>query len=67
MAILDIFSSNAPSLEWQKLKSKNKNIPDLYRSPVPGGWIISQGGISGGMIFLPDPEHEWDGESLKLY
>ncbi|WP_239660386.1 hypothetical protein [Cardiobacterium hominis] len=62
-------SSNrrTPVLEWQKLKSRNnKHIAELYRTAVPGGWLISQSG-TGGLVFLPDPDHEWDGDSLTLY
>lgn len=56
-----------PVLEWQKLKSRNnKHTPELYRTAVPGGWLISQS-ETGGLVFLPDPEHEWDGDSLTLY
>ena len=45
-----------PVLEWQKLKSRNnKYTPELYR--------ISQS-LTGGLVFLPDPDHEWDGDSL---
>ena len=56
-----------PVLEWQKLKSRNnKYTPELYRTAVPGGWLISQS-LTGGLVFLPDPEHEWDGDSLTLY
>ena len=56
-----------PVLEWQKLKSRNnKHMSELYRTAVPGGWLISQSGI-GGLVFLPDPDHEWDGDSLPTY
>ena len=56
-----------PVLEWQKLKSRNnKYTPELYRTAVPGGWLISQS-LTGGLVFLPDPDHEWDGDSLSLY
>jgi len=60
-----IFGNSAPVLNWQKLKSRNnKHMSELYRTAVPGGWLISQSGI-GGLVFLPDPDHEWDGHSLK--
>lgn len=42
----------------------------VYRTPVPGGWLVvmfwaSQ--MSGGpsITFMPDPDHAWDGHSLK--
>ncbi|SUO95628.1 hypothetical protein [Suttonella ornithocola] len=56
---------NTPKLDWQKLKSRNKNVPDCYRSPVFGGWLISNG-YEGGITFIPDPEHKWDGESYPI-
>jgi len=46
---------------------------DIYRSKVPGGWLIyacqvSNDGVyphaHGGPTFYPDPTHEWDGGSL---
>ncbi len=57
-------SRRTPVLEWQKLKSRNnKHTPELYRTAVPGGWLISQS-ETGGLVFLPDPDHDWDGDSL---
>jgi hypothetical protein len=39
--------------------------PEIFRSKIPGGWLIflSLSNING-VTFLPDPEHEWDGNSL---
>ncbi len=62
---LNPFTKNRPKLIWQKLKSKERNVPDLYRSAVAGGWLISSG-IDGGLVFLPDAEHSWNGSSLTL-
>ena len=44
----------------------------VYRSPVPGGWLVaakgesegsgfgqSSEGVSVGLTFVPDPNHEW--------
>ena len=62
-----IFGNSAPVLNWQKLKSRNnKHTPELYRTAVPGGWLISQS-ETGGLVFIPDPNHEWDGDSLPTY
>lgn len=37
----------------------------VQRAKVPGGWLITTWlGDSGGVTFLPDPDHEWDGNSL---
>jgi hypothetical protein len=41
----------------------------LSRAKVPGGWLVSvfwcaiQGGGTS-LMFYPDPNHEWDGNSL---
>ena len=51
----------------------------IERAKVPGGWLVafsegasgagSYGGEcgfgSGGLTFYPDPNHRWDGSSLK--
>lgn len=31
------------------------------RSKIPGGWLVQ---CMGGLAFVPDPEHKWDGNSL---
>jgi hypothetical protein len=55
-----------------------KTNSKVWRSKVPGGWLVrihsikeeagsDQPGISwayGGLTFLPDPGHTWDGNSL---
>lgn len=40
----------------------------LFRTKVPGGWLVilfaeDQSGTGGGVTFIPDPNHEWDGGS----
>lgn len=45
-------------LQWESLSS---TIP-ASRTKVPGGWLISV--TNGGLTFLPDPDHAWDGSSL---
>lgn len=62
MKVKNIFKSS-PKLEWSKIKSSGRVIPDVYRSSVPGGWLISN--AEGGLVFLPDPSHSWDGGSLE--
>jgi hypothetical protein len=40
----------------------------VERARVPGGWlVISQFkiGPAHGLAFVPDPDHEWDGGSVK--
>lgn len=33
-----------------------------HRAKVPGGWLVR---TKQGIVFLPDPEHRWDGSSLR--
>ena len=63
-----------PLLKWETLNTKREDdgvLDSKYlteRAKVPGGWlVISQFHIGGahGMVFLPDPKHEWDGGSLS--
>ncbi|UJF25036.1 hypothetical protein L0B52_02525 [Suttonella sp. R2A3] len=61
---MKFFGSKAPKIRWQTLSSDQKKIASLYRSPVPGGWLISSG-EDGGVTFIPDAEHQWDGYSLE--
>lgn len=65
----------AMSMKWEKIQSCEPRHEfasgAFYRSPVPGGWLLMifwQMGHPGGpaMCFYPDPEHEWDGQSLSL-
>jgi hypothetical protein len=65
---------NGPVLVWETLSTKREEdglLNSAYmteRAKVPGGWlVISQFNIGGahGMAFLPDPNHTWDGGSLK--
>jgi hypothetical protein len=50
---------------WEKIKSENIfGGGSLWRSKVPGGWIIRLSGNGEGLAFYPDPEHKWDGNSL---
>lgn len=52
-------------IDWQRIRSTERAVPDLYRSPVLGGWLVSHG-YQGGLTFVPDPEHKWDGESYPI-
>ncbi len=37
----------------------------VHRSKIPGGWIVIKDDMRGfGGFFVPDPNHEWDGNSL---
>ncbi|MEW6079494.1 MAG: hypothetical protein AB1724_16930 [Thermodesulfobacteriota bacterium] len=52
------------------LSGKAGKAAPLYRAKVPGGWVIcllasvAQAGAAGGLTFLPDPDHKWDGSTL---
>jgi hypothetical protein len=58
---------------WEELKSERARPGFLavqftvYRSKVPGGWLVytqsTFGEGASGMAFVPDPNHEWDGNS----
>jgi len=50
------------TLNWGKIKNRNYTYNDLYRAKVFGGWLVAVS--SGGVTFLPDPDHQWDGNSL---
>jgi hypothetical protein len=47
---------------WEKLETSIASW-HVYRAAVPGGWLLTFS-IEGGLTFMPDPEHEWDGDSL---
>ena len=36
----------------------------VWRAKVPGGWIVGRPNADSGMVFVPDPEHKWEGNSL---
>jgi len=39
----------------------------LQRAKVPGGWLVllQKNVAEAGITFVPDPEHCWDGGSLR--
>lgn len=65
--------TSRPALKWQTLVTERQEdgiLNSAYlteRAKVPGGWlVISQFHVGGahGMVFLPDPNHTWNGGSL---
>lgn len=63
------------SLKFEKLvvsEPKHEFVHgSIQRTAVPGGWLVAVfytmshcGGPA--ICFYPDPNHEWDGESLEL-
>ena len=57
-------------LEWEVISGSvkgrmgllNPNTITLYRTKVPGGWVLCVDTF--GATFYPDPGHIWDGSSL---
>ena len=69
MSLKEILTGRKESpmnLYWEDLGYSNYNYSDaMYRSKVPGGWLIMvRGSTAPGLTFLPDPNHKWDGNSL---
>jgi hypothetical protein len=68
---MGFFTSDDFNLEWEELRAKNTLGPrNTYRTKIPGGWLVStkeydSDGVGGGITFVPDPNHEWDGDSLE--
>jgi hypothetical protein len=51
-------------LNWEKIKNSNFGWSgDTYRAKVFGGWLVAAGGPVS-ITFIPDPTHQWDGNSL---
>jgi hypothetical protein len=54
----------------QSVHNHNSPLGVLLRTKVPGGWlvIIAAGPVfkeNKSLTFYPDPEHQWDGNSLS--
>jgi hypothetical protein len=49
-------------LRWERLNCDHGPARSAYRAKVPGGWLVA---YDNGMTFVPDPEHQWDGNSLE--
>ena len=46
------------------------SMPSLWRAKVPGGWFVGAeiaeaDNLSWSVFFYPDPQHVWDGRTLK--
>ena len=62
---------NTPGqLVWQELNSSRAEAGVfnlnwvVYRTKVPGGWLVLVMHNTSGLTFFPDPDHKWDGASL---
>ncbi len=51
--------SPIPVFRWETISSTHGEV---RRAKVPGGWLVA---VGGGVAFLPDPEHGWDGGTLS--
>ena len=56
-------------LVWHKLNSSRADggffkLGDVYRAKVPRGWLVLVTNNARGLMFYPDPKHNWDGGSL---
>jgi hypothetical protein len=52
-------------VKWEVVKSVRPDH-DFKRAKVPGGWFIMfMISLSPTMTFYPDPNHEWNGDSLS--
>jgi hypothetical protein len=61
------------AIVWEHLSTVHGGmITDTYRARVPGGWLVQvqrstgdNSASTGGLAFYPDPNHEWDGNSVQ--
>ena len=50
------------TLNWEKIKNSGIfGVADSHRAKVVGGWLVQI--WSGAVTFVPDPTHQWDGNS----
>lgn len=63
--------SEQPQLVWEEMNSSRagrgilKLDWNVHRAKVLGGWLVLVIHNTNGVTFYPDPEHKWDGGSLK--
>jgi hypothetical protein len=67
--MVSIFKNNNSTkdkiLNWKEVKCTGLGTR-TRAAKVPGGWLVAIENMSGlGLSFYPDPNHEWDGVSLK--
>ena len=53
----------------QSQETQLEGYGEMRRAKIPGGWLVTwcPAGVTEGtgLTFVPDPQHEWDGGSLK--
>lgn len=63
------------TIEWEWINGKCtqgfENCYSIYRSAVPGGWLVRPGTdgaacAPGNPVFVPDPDHVWGREAEIL-
>jgi hypothetical protein len=62
--------ADSPQLLWHKLNSTSAGgeffkLGDVYRAKVPEGWFVMVTNNARGLMFYPDPDHNWNGGSLS--
>ncbi len=59
--------SNKNKLCLEQIESNVYSFQEIYRTKVPGAWLVVIKGTSGedvSLTFYPDPNYEWDGDSM---
>lgn len=57
--------NDAPRLIFEEIVAECPGAVGVFtiqRSKIRGGWLVTMG--DGGVCFVSDPSHEWDGASL---
>ena len=62
--VFNIFRAKIPGGWLVCMEQYNYDWQNSGSSPNYGGWGYGYGWGYGGMTFIPDPNHEWDGNSI---
>lgn len=62
----EVVSPPKATVRFEPLKATGAPFLVIYRSKVPGGWLIGSLGSTRdtALSFYPDPDHKWDGNSI---
>ncbi len=58
--------SHRPLLDFELVPTRvatSSACLSMYRARVPGGWLVTTRPHDS-LVFVPDPEHAWDGGSV---
>ena len=59
-ALINLEVEDMAKLVWEMVDA-DPSYRKIERAKVPGGWLIRmEVGDSGGITFVPDPNHEWE-------